>query len=159
MITSIGAWLRSILGAGLISALCLAVCPPGRVRRTLRIACGAAVAAALLSPVLSFDTDAYSLALAQYRELAYNNAASAEDAAKRLNRRLIERDCAAYILSKAEALDMTVCDVSVHAEWSGDWWLPYSCALRASERSEALAAGIEAELGIPIERQSWEVSE
>lgn len=152
-------WIRAVCGAAVICAAALAVCPEGKVRRVLRLVCGVVMAAALLSPVAELDFDAYSRALARYGEEARRTAEGAQEEARELNRSVIEAECAAYILDKAEALGLAGCSASVRAEWSSaGYWVPRSCRVCCpGGRSEALAAAIEADLGIPRSRQEWEV--
>ena len=152
-------WVRALCGAAVICAAAMALCPDGRVKRVLRLVCGLVMACALLSPVLELDFDAYSSALSGYGEAARAAAEGAQEEARLSSRGVIEEECAAYILDKAEALGLTGCSASVCAEWdSAGYWVPRSCRVCCpGGRSEALAAAIEADLGIPRSRQEWEV--
>ena len=77
-----------------------------------------------------------------------------------INQTIIERECAAYILDKADALGLAVSSAAVTARWSEEgFWYPWESRAACSESDrETLSAVIEAELGIPAERQSWEES-
>ena len=118
------------------------------------------VAAALLSPVVELDMQALPEAIARYGEAARAVADGAEEEADRLNRTIIERECAAYILDKADALGLSASEASVTARWSEEgFWYPWECRVSCAEGGRAaLSRAIEAELGIPPERQSWEES-
>ena len=73
-----------------------------------------------------------------------------------LERTYIEEQCAAYILAKAGQVGAEVESVSVRAQWDDGAlvWYPRE-AVMTGRYSEALARAVEAELGIPPERQSW----
>lgn len=150
-------WIRAVCGAAVICAAALAVCPEGKVRRVLRLVCGVVMAAALLSPAAELDFDAYSRALARYGEEARRTAEGAQEEARELNRSVIEAECAAYILDKAEALGLGACEAAVQADWDAEgFWVPRRCSVRRTGGYDAaLSAAIEAELGIPAERQEW----
>ena len=144
--SAITAWIRALAGAAVFCAIALALCPEGRPKRVLRAACGVVMAAALLSPALGLDMQALP--------------GEAGQEADRLNRTIIELECAAYILDKADALGLAVSSAAVTARWSEEgFWYPWESRAACSESDrETLSAVIEAELGIPAERQSWEES-
>lgn len=158
MTATIAAWVRGLVGTAVICAVALALCPSGRVHRVLNLICGAVMAVSLLAPVASFDFAEYSSSLAKYRESALNSSVSGKDTAQRLNRAIIEGECAAYILDKADALGVTVIQAEVRAEWNDEgYWFPSACTIAATDPiSPALEDAIAAELGIPPSRQTWE---
>ena len=153
--SAITAWIRALAGAAVFCAIALALCPEGRPKRVLRAACGVVMAAAL-----GLDMQALPEAVARYGEAARSVAGEAGQEADRLNRTIIERECAAYILDKADALGLAVSSAAVTARWSEEgFWYPWESRAACSESDrETLSAVIEAELGIPAERQSWEES-
>lgn len=154
-------WILALAGTACVCAMALAACPEGRVRRVLRLVCGAATAAALLSPVVKFDAPAYAQALGRYRQAAEAAASSAAGENDTLSRSIIQEKCAAYILDKADALGMEPGGtVRVRAEWSREdgCWLPAEAEIRISgspEQISRLSAAVEAELGIPAASQRW----
>ena len=153
----ISAWVKALSGAGLFCAAAAALCPPGRVRRVLGLACGCVMLAALLSPAAQLDIDAYAREAAKYGQAAREAAGLAQEAAGALEREVIERECAAYITDRADALGLGAAEAVVTARWSADgFWYPWECSV-AAENSAALSDAIEGELGIPPERQSWGV--
>ena len=156
--SAITAWIRALAGAAGFCAIALALCPEGRPKRGLRAACGVVMAAALLSPALGLDMQALPEAVARYGEAARSVAGEAGQEADRLNRTIIERECAAYILDKADALGISAADAAVTARWSEEgFWYPWESQVSCPEGGRAaLSEAIEAELGIPPERQSWE---
>ena len=157
--SAITAWIRALAGAAVFCAIALALCPEGRPKRVLRAACGVVMAAALLSPALGLDMQALPEAVARYGEAARSVAGEAGQEADRLNRTIIERECAAYILDKAEELGANVSGVKVQAQWNLDGlWVPYSAEIDLPDIGSAKAAlegMIQNELGIPAERQMW----
>jgi hypothetical protein len=61
-------------------------------------------------------------------------------------------------LDKADALGISAADAAVTARWSEEgFWYPWESQVSCPEGGRAaLSEAIEAELGIPPERQSWE---
>ena len=153
-------WVLSLTGAALLAAFALALTPEGRVRRVVRLLAGVVLALALLRPIAEFDFDSYAASLAVGRDAAALAQSGWEDPGRRLERRLIENECAAYISDRAAELGLRVEAVSVTAKW-GDalCWYPYEATLRAGQDAparSALALRLETELGIPAARLHWE---
>ena len=156
--SALRSWLLTLSGAAALCMLALTLCPEGRVRRVLRLICGAVMAIALLSPVKDFDMDAYAASLTRYREEAAMAAGAGQETGDRLDRTIIERECAAYILDKADALGIQNAAATVRAVWSDGCWCPHEAAVTAAASGElraSLTAYIEGELGIPAARISW----
>ncbi len=159
MMDAVRQWVLGLCGAAALCALALTLCPEGRVRKVLRCVCGAVMALQLLYPITGFDMDFYSSSAALYRQRAAEAAGSATAEADRLSRTIIEDECAAYILDKADELSCPLTGAEVSAVWSTDgYWYPWEATLRGGqgEGKAALARLIEAELGVPAERQHWE---
>lgn len=150
-------WVRGIIGVSLLSAAALAVTPKGRVFGVLRFVCAVATVLVMLQPLLRLDLDSYAENLAFYREEYASLGIAAREDADRLTRTIIEGECAAYILDKANALGIPAAHAAVRARWSGESWVPHEAevALPPGTDNAALARAIEAELGIPPERQKW----
>ena len=78
---------------------------------------------------------------------------------QQLRRSVIEEAYGTYIRNKAEQMKIDLADAAVTAQWSMEGlWVPHSAVLRggASEQERnRLSALLEAELGIPRERQRW----
>jgi hypothetical protein len=114
---------------------------------------------ALLSPVPHFDFASYAKSLEKYRIEAEEAAGSATGEKDNLSRTIIEDECAAYILDKAETLNLTVNSAEVSAAWSSEgYWYPYKAKLNITGTDagrEKLTDAIESELGIPRDRQNW----
>lgn len=159
MTEAAGKWLLGLCAAAAVCAAALALCPEGRVRRVLRLVCGAVMTVALLAPVREFDLDLYARAAARYGEEARALGESAEEESDRLSRSIIEDECAAYIWDKADTLGLQVSSVRVGVRWSGDgFWYPWEADLDISGDAavlETLSAAVESELGIPRARQTF----
>ena len=149
-------WIIGIAAASLLSSIALAITPEGRVRQVTKFVCGLMCALAIASPVLKLDMDALAAGLAAYRERASQTVQQSEEETKMLNRTYIEGEYAAYILGKAAEADIQADGVLVTARWDEDslLWYPWQVTVDASYDS-GLAGLIEAELGIPRERQDW----
>ena len=152
----IASWVRTLVGAAVFCALAVTLCPEGRPKRVCRMASACIMAIALLSPVLSLEPETLAEEATRYSRAAQAVTADAEDNASLYERRVIERECAAYISDRADALGLADVGADVTARWSEEgFWYPWECALGCGYDA-SLAAAIEAELGIPPERVSWE---
>ena len=159
-VETIRSWILSLIGAALLCSLAMWLTPESRVKRVLRLACGAVMAASLVSPVLSLDMDVFSLNLEYYRSMAEDITSNAEEKTDRLSRTIIEERCSAYILDKAQVIDESVSSVKVTAKWGGEAssWYPYEVTVTTrpgGNDHSGVKKLIEAELGIPEERQYW----
>ncbi|MCL2343102.1 MAG: stage III sporulation protein AF [Firmicutes bacterium] len=160
---AIGQWIVGLAASALLAGLALAVTPKGRVRNVLKLVTGVVMLIALVSPVLHFDLSLFSVNAEQSREELQAVQNSVNDAGKQLNRDVIEQECAAYILDKAQDLGIKVEAVSVTAKWGDEGvFYPYEAHITAQlspDEKGALARAIEAELGIAPERQYWNGNE
>ena len=147
-----------ILGAALISAAARALAGDGRPGGAVRLVCGALVAFSILRPFVSFDWSFYAMELAQSREAAAAAADGGVETARRLQKDVIEAECASYICDRAGRLGADV-RATVVTDWGGSFWVPVSCTvsglLTESQRRQ-LSDYIAAELGIPEDSQCWE---
>ncbi len=158
-----GQWLHAVIYTGIVCSIALLLTPEGRVKKALGLICALAMCAAVASPLGELDPDAYSRALAQYRLDAQRYADRGEDYSKNLNRTVIEDECEAYILDKAEKLGAGISEVCVTAVWSSDgYWYPHELSIKtdiSEEQRNELADCIAAQLGISPENQKWSVEE
>ena len=153
-----GQWLHAVIYTGVVCSIALMLSPDGRVKNALKILCAVAMCAAIVSPLSELDFDAYSKAMARCKLDAEQYADQGEQYSKNLNRTIIEDECRAYILDKAAQLGLDGLRAEVTARWSDEgFWYPWEARLGGPESGRAeLERLIEAELGIPAERQSWE---
>ena len=150
-------WVTGIAAASLLAAIAMALTPSGRVRQVTRLVCGLVCALAVARPLLQLDVGALAPGIALYEQRAQAVIGQAEEEAKLLDRTYIEERCEAYILAKAADAELAVDGVSLSARWDEQdhIWYPWSVTVYAPYNS-ALAASIEAELGIPPARQEWQ---
>lgn len=152
-------WLHAVIYTGIVCSIALMLSPDGRVKNALKILCAVAMCAAIVSPLSELDFDAYSKAMARCRLDAEQYADQGEQYSKNLNRTIIEGECRAYILDKADETGTELAEVTVTAEWSTDgYWYPQSVRLVTSgpaAENSRLAQIIEADLGVPRMRQEW----
>ena len=70
MTTALADWIRTLTGAAIFCAIAFAICPKGRPRQVLSLACGCVMAVALLSPVAGLDVTSLARAAARYNQAA-----------------------------------------------------------------------------------------
>ncbi len=152
-------WLHAVIYTGIVCSVSMLLTPDGKVKKALGIICAVAMCAAIASPLAELDFDSYSKALAKYRLDAQQYTQHGEDYSKNLNRTIIEEQCRAYILDKADELGAEISEVSVTALWSsGGYWYPHEVSIVSGaddSRKSRLAECISSELGISLENQDW----
>lgn len=150
-----GNWIRGLAGVAVFSAIALTLTPSGRVKNVLRALCGLIMVIALLRPLIGIDLADYGRSLAKYRESLI--ARTDTEAGDRLSRIIIENETRAYILDKAAGLGLAPQSVSVSARWANGFWVPDQVSVTGptGADAEALSNLIEAQLGIPKDRQHW----
>lgn len=160
MTEAIQSWLLTMIGVAFVTAIASFFASGSSMKRVLKLIGGVAMAAALLSPLLKFDFAAYAASLQLYNNSVAWDSATVEETENRLNRTIIESECSAYILDKAAQLGVSLTGAQVSVQWSttDGIWYPYAVTLTqpvGAEKSAALTDNIEADLGIPSERQEW----
>lgn len=157
MMDSLRAWLLSLAGAALLTALAAMFPTSESLRRVVKLIGGVALTCLLFSPLVSFDYDSYAAALQSCR-LAVQTDGAAPDCGDGLQRTVIESELRAYILDKAAQCGVSLADAQVTLQWSTDgYWYPYAVRLVTAGAAEnsRLAQTIEADLGVPRARQEW----
>lgn len=159
MTEALRSWIVGITGAAIVTAIAMTVTPDGRVKKVVTLICGLMTVIALIKPVIGFDYDGFSKYLTQYKNEAASFSSNIEQANENLSRRLIEDNCAAYILDKGQSLGLSDLSVTVRASWSEDgYWYPSGVSLITDAEEtlrHALGRIIEAELGVSSEELSW----
>ena len=152
-------WLHAVIYTGIVCSIALMLSPDGRVKNALKILCAVAMCAAIVSPLSELDFDAYSKShgtMQARRRAVYHRG---EQYSKNLNRTIIEDECRAYILDKANETGTELAEVTVTAEWSTDgYWYPHEVRIvsGADENQRAkLSDCIQTQLGISVENQDW----
>lgn len=153
--------LRGVCAASVFFGLALTLLPEGRERRLASLCVTAALVLMLVGIFRSFSWDDYAVSLAEMQSASDAISAGAEAQRRALNRLVIEQECAEYIMDKAADLSLELRSVKVSARWSREGvWVPerVSVVLQGGDEGRArLSALIEAELGVPEERQEWSV--
>lgn len=149
-------WVYSVAFAGALCAVCMYLCPAGRVKYVLQMASACVMVLAMFSPFLKLRPDEYASILAAYREESIAVMSDSAGGTERLNRLVIEQEYAEYILDKAQTYGLTLESVSVRTTWdNGGYWVPHEAVYVTEEPlPEAFLEKITEELGIPKERQS-----
>lgn len=152
-------WILGLTGAAVLSAVGIALAPEGRVKKAVKLICGAAVLLSLLAGVTDLDMTAYSRSMAEYRMEAERMTREASEKKELLEKEYIEERCRAYILDKAAETGYELKEVTVGLEWSADgFWYPVEAKLVGEgdeSTKKSLSKTIESELGIPVKRQIW----
>ncbi len=152
-------WVLRLTGTAIISSAATALVPEGKTKKSVKFVCGVAAMLALLSIVSDFSYEGFSSYMADYRQKAYEISSEAEEQTKMSERLIIEKQCEAYILDKADELGAYVPEISVRAEWdTNGYWYPVSAELTAEvlpEVKQQLSYIIEADLGIEKDKQVW----
>lgn len=158
MMESLRAWLLSLAGVALLTALASLFPTAESLRRVTKLAGGVALTCLLFSPLVTFDYDAYAAALQDYH-VSVSTDGAVSDSSERLQRTVIESEMRTYILDKAAQCGAALDDAQVTLQWSTDgYWYPQSVRLVTSgpaAENSRLAQIIEADLGIPRARQEW----
>lgn len=151
--------LRTICAASVFFGVALTLLPEGRERRIASLCATAALVLMFCSLLRGMDWESYALSLAEAREAAAAISSDAQTESQRLNRLVIEKECEEYIMDKAGDCACPLQGVTVSVTWSREGlWVPDSATLRlGSDQTgrERLSALIEAQLGIPLQRQEW----
>ena len=154
MIGALREWLTSVVVVSVLLAVVQTLIPEGTVRKIGAFTGGLILLVTLLQPLLGVDFEDLELRLEQSRETVEQRQQELEQAGAREMAELIERQTAAYIWDKADALGLDL-SAEVRVERGPDGIpLPVSATLTGTY-SEALSAYLERELGIPRERQVW----
>lgn len=154
MIGAVRSWLTSIAAVTLMLTVVQTMVPEGTLRKISGFTGGLLLLAALLQPALKTDLGRLRLDFSDYQEAVQERTAELDEAGKEELAAIIAGRTAAYISDKADALGSPVA-VRVETRPGEDGVpLPWSAELEGP-RSQALAAWVEGELGIPAERQVW----
>ena len=128
-------------------------------KKTLNLLCSVVLVSIILSALGEFEFEPYSLEIAKYRQREAQLIENASETYESLNRKVIEQQYNAYILDKAAKIGIVDPAAKIKTQWSKEGiWVPYSLEINC-EYSPQLSEYIEAELGIPAERQYWKEHE
>ena len=152
-------WILGICGAALLGALADAVVPKSSVKNVVSFVCSIVMIFAVVSPIVKIDFSAYSGYIVAQKKSAGEYSKKIEETNARLTKAIIEEDAAAYILDKAHELGIDNAEFKINArlDEESQWYL-YSAEITGeieSDKENELGSLIEANLGIPKERQAW----
>ena len=151
--------IRELCAISVICGLLYRLTPEGSARRAMSFVCSVVILACVADGVRGLDLDVYALELSQNREREQAFLARATETRDALDRMVIEREYAAYILDTARQQRIPLQSAEVLAEWSVEGlWVPYSVKLYGTagkEERQLLGERIQADLGIPRTRQEW----
>ncbi len=154
MIGAVREWLSAVVAVAMLLTVAQALTPEGTIRKIASFTGGLILLVTLLQPVLGADLSRLDLNLDTYGQAIQKRQAELEEAGSVELTERIETQTAAYISDKADALGLTV-TVRVETQPGASGVpVPWSAEV-TGPRSEALAAYIEEELGIPRGRQIW----
>lgn len=159
MMSAISQWLTALIGIALSAAIAECLIPQQSMKQILRLVSAVCIATMMLSAVLKAGYDDYASALRYQSIYPEWDADAAEQQNEALNRTLIESECAAYILDKAESMGIPVLDASVSLRWdTRGYWVPDHAVITIpadAETPAALSDTITADLGIAANEQEW----
>ncbi len=139
----------------------LCIIPDGGCRNVSRILCTAVLIICILEPLVEFDFDTYAVQSALVREHESAFAAEAKGIQDELTRSVIEQRYEEYILDKALELGISDIELKISTVWDvHEIWVPYSIELSGAwdkTQRGKLETIIRDDLGIPVERQFWNV--
>ena len=151
-------WLTSLVAVSMLLSVAQTLVPEGSIRKISSFTGGLILLVVLLRPLLGADLSRLDLHLEDYGRAIGQRQEELGAAGEAELTGIIEERTAAYISDKADTLGLPV-KVRVTAKsgkdgvpvpWQVELWGP---------RSTALANYMEAELGIPGERQVWHEGE
>ena len=151
--------IRSFCILAVFCGAALQLTPEGSVRRILQVLVTAILLIQLLSGIRSLDRDLLGREIGRLRENEQRFRLEAQDVRERMDRLVIEEELRTYIQNKAGQKGLTLTDIQMELHWETEGcWIPTGLTLRGSGNGDAvseLIAELEAELGVPRERQRW----
>ena len=158
----IGSWVMGLASAAFINAIAMSLAPKGKSRAIVGLTCGLVTLVALIAPILEFDYEVHALHIAG-PEITWDewvDEMSIEQ--ERLTNLIIRERSEAYILDKANSLDIAYLTVRVDTVTSSYGVIyPYEVWLTGAyteEQQEKLGDFLTGIFGIPAQRQYWSVA-
>lgn len=158
MMTAVREWLFSVVVISLLLTVAESLIPEGSIRKIAGFTGGLILLLTLLQPILRTDLGRLRLNVDSYGEAIESRRTELEKREDKEWEALIAERTEAYISDKAARLGLKI-SVSVRTEPGADG-VPYPAEAEIQgPKSQALAAYMEEELGIPPERQVWNGTE
>lgn len=152
-------WIIGITCGAMLCAVLQVFLPKGGLEKAGRLAGGLVLLIVTVQPLVGLDYDSLARSLTEYRLIESGYSEDLTEMSGSLLKEIIEERTEAYILDKAEAIGFE-CEASVTYDWDGEG-VPYPSAVRIvssadAEQERRLAQVIEADLGVPADRQIYE---
>ena len=153
-------WLLGVTAAALVLALAETLAPEGGAKKVCRLAGGLALLLAAVGPVLGvLDGSALAQAVESWKSRSQSYELALEEQRDQLYLAIIEEETAAYVMDKARELGFE-CAAEVTYGYDEDgvpcpWEVTARGAWTEGQRSQ-LERLLEEELGVPVQRQSYE---
>lgn len=152
-------WLMGVACASLVLVVSGALVKGSSGQRVCKLAGSLLLLLVTVGPILRIDEEDWENMLRLDTQVMEEAEQGLEEQNNFLYESIIEEETEAYILDKADSLGMT-CQVEVVVQWEDEIPQPWSACVTGTwnqAQQEALAGVLEAELGIPCQRQSFEV--
>lgn len=153
-------WILNLTAVSILVSAALAVCPKGNVKNIVRFTGGLLLLFTLIRPVTELDFETLSFHSMQLRaDFEHYEGALIEENSAMVGT-IVEEKLRLYIIERAQEYGI-VCDASVQTKQRDEGY-PYPVSVEIKIRGEPnragekkLASGIEADLGVPAECQTW----
>lgn len=153
-------FLLELISLAMLTSAALLFADSERMKSAVKLVGCVAMTTLLLSNIVHLDYSAYSSELRKQSLLEIPDLRQTQADAERLDRLVIEEECAAYIWNKAEERNVEIVDVSVSLAWNSEgYWYPQKAVIRVpagQHRDDLLSDLIWTELGIAPSDQQWE---
>lgn len=151
--------IRDICILSVVGGTALCLVSEGGAKRMLKTLITMLLLGLILHSFSVQNMEVYRLELAKYREKEQELVYSGAETRDELNRLVMEREYAAYVLEQAEKRGMLLDSVRISVRWNTEGlWVPDRAliVLREGQKDE-LCAMLTQDLGIPEERQEVEI--
>ena len=149
MMAAARTWLTAVAAVTLLLSVAEMLVPQGSLREIASFTGGLILLAVLMQPLGKID-----LNISHYQEAVEQRQTELEASQKEELASLIESEMETYISDKAKSMSLTL-RVQVTAEPDGSGVPVPVRAELTGPRSEELSRWLDAELGLPAERQVW----
>lgn len=156
---SIRQYVLRLVCAAMASGIVLSLMKQSALKEQIRLICGLFLTYSILSPLIGLELPALPT-LSVYTREGETAVSVGQNYAQKAQAQYISKACEAYILDKAEQLELSL-RVEVTVAEKEAVLRPDSVTLEGEvtpEAKEKLAESITEELGIPKENQQWSTS-
>ena len=158
----IRSWVFGLTGVAFINAIAMTLAPKGKSRAIVGLTCGLVTVVALIAPILDFDYEVYALHVTRLDTTLEERVEEILIGQERLADKIIRERSQAYILDKANSLDIVYLTIEVETAQSSygviypqEIWLS---GRYTEEQRQKLGDFLSGTFGIPAERQHWSVA-